>query len=132
MIFTEIYMNFPNFRKILQGSHNFREIHKKCSKCKNPYEIQWNIDEIWLIFMIFARFALLRKFRTFRNFSQNSAYFTLSTFFVNFTRNRTFRIFSLQCATCEICFVFPMKMESILIILPIWVTLTKIHENKQC
>ena len=71
--------------------------------------------------MIFDNF---HTFRMFSHFSVNFVIFAylhkfpdishFFTFLAYCTKFHTFRTFSRQCATCEKCFVFPMKMEPIL------------------
>ena len=109
-------MIFLNLRKILQGSHNFRKIDKNAPNAKTLMKS----NEILMKFGSFSYFS------HFPHFFPNSAPFAhfhqilhISSFFT-FSPNSApfidFRTFWLQCATCEICFVFPMKLEPFLVI----------------
>ncbi len=130
--FSENYVNLEDFYEILVKSYIFCENHifckiyvktiifrffmSKTSMCKIHYKIQWNIDEIWSIFILFAFFALFPNSAPFAYFHQILHISSFFTFSPNSASFIDFRTFSLQCATCEICFVFPMKLEPFLVI----------------
>ena len=83
-----------NFRKILQDSHDFRKIHKRCSKCKQPIKS----NEILMKFGPFSYFSHFSQFfvnftifALFHKFPHSSHFFSFSQISQNFALFALFR-----------------------------------------